>query len=499
MTLYQKQKFMNILDNKFIKKYWIIFVVGIILQTVYLVFSIATYKTGFPLDDSWIHQTYAKNLVLFKDWYFVPGIRSAGSTSPLWTIILTPGHFFRNNFYYFWTFLVSGLLLIISSILFQCLFERISRKKMNIPWVGILLLLEWHIIWATNSGMETILYIFFIILIFFLLFKKNINKYMLISILVGLIIFIRPDGITLLGPLLFANFFRSDKSKNGLFKEFLLILVTILAFFCVYAFFNHALSGEFFPNTFYAKQAEYEILYKTSIISRFLGLLLIPLTGFGVLMLPGFLFYLYQMIKTRNWMIISIYLWFLGYIMIYAIRLPVTYQHGRYIIPTIPIYLLLSILGLFEIKNRFIALKELIIFGYKAAILFVAIAFLFLGGRAYAQDVAIIESEMVKTAIWIEENLEEDTIIAAHDIGALGFFSERKILDLAGLISPDVIPFIRDEGRLANYLDENEANYLVVFPNWYDDLAVTKEEIYSTNSIFSPEAGGENLRIYIWK
>jgi hypothetical protein len=278
-----------------------------------------------------------------------------------------------------------------------------------------------------------------------------------------------------------------------------LIVVTILAFFCVYAFFNHALSGEFFPNTFYAKQAEYEILYKTSIISRFLGLLLIPLTGFGVLMLPGFLFYLYQMIKTRNWMIISIYLWFLGYIMIYAIRLPVTYQHGRYIIPTIPIYLLLSILGLFEIKNRFIALKELIIFGYKAAILFVAIAFLFLGGRAYAQDVAIIESEMVKTAIWIEENLEEDTIIAAHDIGALGFFSERKILDLAGLISPDVIPFIRDEGRLANYLDENEANYLVVFPNWYDDLAVTKEEIYSTNSIFSPEAGGENLRIYIWK
>ncbi|MDO9085887.1 MAG: hypothetical protein Q7U53_06745 [Anaerolineaceae bacterium] len=368
---------------------------------------------------------------------------------------------------------------------------------MKIPWAGILLVLEWHIIWATNSGMETILYIFFIIL-FFLLIQNDIHKSWYISILLGVIIFIRPDGITLLGPFLLITVLRSVKRNKNWIKEIIMGIFPVLIFFGFYAIFNHRLSGEFFPNTFYAKQAEYEILYSASILKRIVDLFLIPLTGVGVMLAPGFISYLYQMIKVKNWEIISIYLWFFGYIIIYAIRLPVTYQHGRYIIPTIPIFLLLSILGLNEMKNKFVNIKESFIFGYKAAIFIILVVFFYLGGKAYAIDVAIIESEMVKTAIWINENLEEDAIIAAHDIGALGFFSERHILDLAGLISPEVIPFIRDEALLAKYLNENGADYLVVFPNWYVDLEATKREIYTTESIFSPEAGGENMKIYIW-
>ena len=40
---------------------------------------------GFPLDDAWIHQTYARNLGLRAEFSFVPGQPSAGSTSPLWS------------------------------------------------------------------------------------------------------------------------------------------------------------------------------------------------------------------------------------------------------------------------------------------------------------------------------------------------------------------------------------------------------------------------------
>jgi hypothetical protein len=450
------------------------------------------------LDDAWIHQTYAKNLVLFHDWYFIPGIPSAGSTSPLWSILLTPGHLFNNEFYFFWTFFISGILLISSSILIQRLFETISGKSMKIPWAGIFLVLEWHIIWATNSGMETILYIFFIILIFYLIIQNDIYKFRYVSLLLGLIIFIRPEGITLLGPFLLITVLRSVKRNNNWIKEIIIGVFPVLIFFGFYAIFNHRLSGDFFPNTFYAKQAEYEILYNASILKRIVNLILVPITGVGVLLAPGFIAYLYTSIKVKNLEIFSIYLWFFGYIIIYAIRLPVTYQHGRYIIPTIPIFLLLSILGFNEIKNKFVNIKESFIFGYKAAIFIILAVFFYLGGKAYAIDVAIIESEMVKTAIWINENLEDEAIIAAHDIGALGFFSERRILDLAGLISPEVIPFIRDEDLLARYLDENGADYLVIFPDWYVDLEATKREIYTTNSIFSPEAGGENMRIYFW-
>ena len=80
--------------------------------------------------------------------------------------------------------------------------------------------------------------------------------------------------------------------------------------------------------------------------------------------------------------------------------------------------------------------------------------------RSY-YDVAIIETEMVNTAKWISENTTEDAKIAAHDIGALGFFGNRAIIDLAGLISPEVIPFMDDEHQLAEFLIFENPDYLI--------------------------------------
>jgi hypothetical protein len=86
-----------------------------------------------------------------------------------------------------------------------------------------------------------------------------------------------------------------------------------------------------------------------------------------------------------------------------------------------------------------------------------------------------------------------------HDIGAVGYFAQREIIDLAGLASPEVIPFIRDETRLAEYLDSEEVTYLVVFPDWYDALAAGREIVYQSQGIFSPAQGGTNMVVYRWQ
>src|SRR5439155_23498885 len=44
----------------------------------------------FPLDDAWIHWTFARNLALHHEVAFIHGQPSAGSTAPFWTIALTP-------------------------------------------------------------------------------------------------------------------------------------------------------------------------------------------------------------------------------------------------------------------------------------------------------------------------------------------------------------------------------------------------------------------------
>jgi hypothetical protein len=129
----------------------------------------------------------------------------------------------------------------------------------------------------------------------------------------------------------------------------------------------------------------------------------------------------------------------------------------------------------------------------------VAACFWIYGARAYALDVAVIETEMVRTARWIEENTKKNAKVAAHDIGALGYFAERKILDLAGLITPDVIPFIRDEGKLAEYLDREKADYLVIFPSWYSELTDELVPVYQSNGGFAPSFGMDNMTVYEWK
>src|SRR5258708_15815637 len=81
---------------------------------VYLVVSAAGSSVGFPLDDAWIHQTYARNLGLHGEFSFVPGQPSAGSTSPLWTGLLAMGYLLRIN-PLVWTYGLGAVLLALNA------------------------------------------------------------------------------------------------------------------------------------------------------------------------------------------------------------------------------------------------------------------------------------------------------------------------------------------------------------------------------------------------
>ena len=47
--------------------------------------------SGFPLDDSWIHLHFARNLAEGLGFAYNPGRPIAGSTAPLWTLLLAAG------------------------------------------------------------------------------------------------------------------------------------------------------------------------------------------------------------------------------------------------------------------------------------------------------------------------------------------------------------------------------------------------------------------------
>ncbi|HKJ37402.1 MAG TPA: hypothetical protein VJ972_01385, partial [Anaerolineales bacterium] len=86
--------------------------------------------------------------------------------------------------------------------------------------------------------------------------------------------------------------------------------------------------------------------------------------------------------------------------------------------------------------------------------------------------------------------------LGVHDIGAIGYFTQNPIIDLAGLITPDVVPFIRDETRLSEYLDGQDAQYLVTFPSWYPQLTAGNSQIFDAHDNNFPNANV--MTIYRW-
>ena len=477
---------------------------------LYLAVSNNAFGFGFPLDDAWIHQTYARNLAELREWAFIPGRASAGSTAPLWSAWISLGYFVHLD-PLFWTY-VSGitLLALTAGLAARWLAVRMPERK-PLAWIlAVLIPLEWHLAWAALSGMETLALAAIAMLCFYWLESRRVGA-LGVGLLIGVGVWIRPDALTLAVA---AVGYMLLRDREKVLRPWLSLAFGLTVPLLPYLAFQRWLSGEILPNTFFAKQAEYAALRELPFLVRWLTQAGIPgdwlgadglpsggpVIGVLMVLLPGLLITIRHTWRSRQWAELIPLAWAALYLAVYALRLPVTFQHGRYAIPVIPVLLVFSFEGMARwIRPRSQQIKVRV--PSRAWVLVVALSsliFWVIGAGAYGRDVAIIESEMVATARWIEDNLPPEAVVAAHDIGAIGYFARGDLIDLAGLVSPEVIPFIRDEAALARYLDESGAEYLVTFPGWYPELTEGRSPVFVTGALHSPAAGGENMAVYAW-
>ena len=471
--------------------------IALLSMGLYLGLSGLYYRIGFPLDDAWIHQTYARNLALRWEWAFIPGQPSGGSTAPLWSALLAIGFWIRLA-PYAWAYLLGAAALWGISMLGEKVVRRlVPSYRPRFPWVGAALALEWHLVWAAASGMETLLYALLVTAVLVLIIS-GYQKYFSLGLLIGFSIWVRPDGITLLGPVVLVLLL-SQSSWTKRLRALVNLGVSFGSMFAFYLLFNLIVAGSPWPNTFYAKQAEYAVYLHLPFIQRFGNEALQPLVGVGLVLLPGMVLALIASVRRRVWGILAAAAWFVGYLVLYAWRLPVTYQHGRYVIPAMPIFFLLGLAGLVDFGlfhgPRW---RWVVPVFWRVATGIVLIIFWGRGAFAYARDVAVIESEMVATAKWVSVNVPPDALVAAHDIGALGYFGKHDLVDLAGLVSPNVIPFIRDEQKIAAYLGERGVDYLITFPDWYPSLTSNLHPVFMTGESYAPAFGERNMAVYRW-
>ncbi|MCE1164079.1 MAG: hypothetical protein LWX07_01605 [Bacteroidetes bacterium] len=452
---------------------------------------------SFPLDDPWIHLTFAKNLARYFSFsYFKNEMATAGSTSPVYTIFVAIGFLVSNNEMII-SYFFGILFFAVSGIFFYKLsgFEFAKENFFAIVFTAVFLADKW-MSFISVSGMETTMFIFIILAAAYFYKKRCAIPF---AVFFGLILWGRPDGVTFMGAIavdyFFAHLFSKNNKEIKLFSknDFVKIGIIAGAIIVVYFAMNLMLSGSLLPNTYSAKLTYYAPEFKSR--SDFLKYEVWDYFTSGAygLLAVGFIFSVLKMLfdltkKKYNPNILYAAFVF-ALIFVYWFKLPYAHRFGRYLMPAIPFIILSSGLGFRELskllggfmKSKNIANGFMII----ASALILAYSFVNYNDnkKVYAEQCAYIHDRQVVTALWIKDNTKPEDIIATHDVGAIGFYSERKIVDVAGLITPELITRINDRDYtkfLMEYLNKSGVTYLAFLREWY--RVVNQNPLYTSTN-----------------
>ena len=79
------------------------------------------------------------------------------------------------------------------------------------------------------------------------------------------------------------------------------------------------------------------------------------------------------------------------------------------------------------------------------------------------------EDGFYRAGIWINENLPQDAIVGSYLAGTVGYFSERKLVDLDGKVNRNAAEALI-EANIGNYIRENGINFVSDWPSYIKAL-----------------------------
>ncbi len=441
---------------------------------------------GFPLDDPWIHLQFAKNLHDYGSFsYFKNEVATSGSTAPLYTLLLTVGFFITDNEMVL-SYVLGLAFFLAGAVYVYRLSERLFSGGIAMAVTATLLFVfEPRLQWIALSGMETTLFIVLILASFYYYLSE---RPIALGVCSGLLLWTRPEAVILFGAIAADWFYKrflvrekEEQDTSGRWIVKAAVITVVLG--AGYAAFNILLSGTILPNTYAAKLKYYStgtVNYPLEVlkyISQNAQVVLAPFAAVGVIAVLADIVQ-----RKRNHFLIPL-LFSTGMFLAYWMKLPYLYQNGRYMMPILPFVILLGLSGMVTVLSflRKAAVRD----EHTISQIRTVLSVIFIGAFAYGswqgrvtyQDYCkYISDRQVKTAHWLHDHLPEDAVIGTHDVGAIAFYSQRKIVDMVGLISPEMIENIGNLGKLKEFLVKQGVTHLALLRNWF--------EVVNVNSIF---------------
>ena len=455
----------------------IIFIVAIIATSfscVYYLSTMLSYSNpGFTLDDSWIHLQYARTIYEGNPWEYSPGYPSTGSTSPLWSLLLSVLFYFSSDpVGLAWGVYIISMCFYMASTFVVGLIIREYTESISWSIIAIIgFVLMPRNTWLMLSGMEIPLFVFVLLLSILILDKTEIKHDLILGVLVGIAFLSRPEGIILAAAVFIRFLILTGKRKTDRRRVMTLLASAGLAGLIALPWILHCLSvtGLPLPDTFYAKvhaPTESEIgawnfwwtIYVKQmpflLMGAFVGIILFAKGKPFPWLLPVFLTILYRLNAPYASLI----------------------NNSRYLLPIFNLFFVVSIIVMAWVLNIILIGIFKLMDCEETKLLAVTISFLVLvlplftpyidQATYYGKAVKTVNDLHVNIGYWIDENTPEDSVFATHDAGAVRFISNRTMIDLAGLVSPDIIHGNMTSQDILRYLRAQGCNYFVYF----DDL-----------------------------
>ena len=471
-------------------------------------------QPGAPLDDVYIHFQFARNLATGHGLAFNPDQPTPGSTSPLWAFLLA-GIYRLSGTLFFPARLISACAFLLTAVAAYTLAWRLLDARAAALLTGILTAASGRLAWAGLSGMETTLFALASLLG---ILRHDVERHANLpafgsAVLFGLASLLRPEGYLLFALALLDRWLNLwlQRENLGSWQRRLALeagaVGLYLGLVAPYLVFSYATTGYWLPNTF--RVVSGNVSYSPLRYAReYLALVFLdhPLL---MLLLPVGVVALVAR-RRRPWSLTL--LWTVGLPLVNAWFAPRLRHHGRYTMPLVPLHLLMGIAGLVALiawwrkrtvravpaRRRWTALAILS--------LVIAMPVAVWWADQFAWNVDNINDMQVSLGHWAAEHTAPDAILALNDIGAIGYLSQRRVVDVVGLVSPEVIDALQGKApgweqdvALCRFLSHQHPDYAVLFPNWYPELTRNRQVLTPVHAVQLARntiAGGEEMVVY---
>jgi hypothetical protein len=422
------------------------------------------------VDDAFITFRYSRNLVEGNGFVYNIGDRVLGTTTPLYTLLMAFFGLFGES-YPVYALVINALAGALEVVFLTLIAYHFLRNVAYAFWLGLLWSVATFSVTFAIGGMETSVHNA-CMLGAWLAYLYDRPRWLGATCALGFLT--RPDALLWAAPLLLHQLWFMWQSGRGIPWQ---TWLTGLAITLPWIIFATAYFGSPIPQTVGAKAETYLIdslqgltafiqdyatPFSEESLFRFIGAII------GFFVYPALALIGLRAASAQDRRALPIYLYPWIYAAVFIILNPLIFRWYR--TPPLPAYFLAIVTGLHALlilvpRPR---LAQGIFLGVATLTLLMSLSGWVLhpdhGPDRPAPDMAFHDIELnyerMAKRLRADYGVDEDTVLAAGDIGALGFYSRAHILDTIGLVTESSPPYYADQDYLES-IRADEMNYVI--------------------------------------